>query len=69
MLKKLRFRSKMSKLRQYGTLLSEDAHKSLIGYNCGPGGARKFWSDGVNSTAYSRAVVESLEGLEVIENG
>lgn len=47
----------------------EDVHKTLMSYNCGPSGARKLWADGVKSTAYSRAVVEILEGLEVIENG
>ncbi len=47
----------------------EDVHKTLMSYNCGPSRARKLWADGVNSTAYSRAVVEVLEGLEVIENG
>ncbi len=47
----------------------EDVHKVLMFYNCGPSGAKRLWSEGVHSTAYSRAVVEIMDGLEVMENG
>lgn len=41
----------------------EDVHQILMSYNCGPSGAKKLWAEGVYTTAYSRAVVEILEGL------
>lgn len=44
----------------------EDPHQILMSYNCGPTGAKKLWADGIYSTAYSRAVVEVLDGLEVM---
>lgn len=44
----------------------EDPHQILMSYNCGPTGAKRLWADGVYSTAYSRAVVEVLDGLEVM---
>lgn len=47
----------------------EDVHQILMSYNCGPSGAKKLWSEGVYSTAYSRSVVEILEGLEVMNDG
>lgn len=47
----------------------EDVHKILMSYNCGPSGAKKLWAEGVYSTAYSRSVVEILEGLEVMNDG
>lgn len=43
----------------------EDVHQILMSYNCGPTGAKNLWADGIYSTAYSRAVVEILDGLEV----
>ena len=46
----------------------DDPHKVLMSYNCGPTGARNLWEDGIYSTAYSRAVVETLNGLEVMTN-
>lgn len=46
----------------------DDPHKVLMSYNCGPTGARSLWEDGIYSTAYSRAVVETLNGLEVMTN-
>lgn len=46
----------------------DDPHKVLMSYNCGPTGARNLWEDGIYSTAYSRAVVEALNGLEVMTN-
>lgn len=47
----------------------EDVHQILMSYNCGPSGAKKLWAEGVYSTAYSRSVVEILEGLEVMNDG
>ncbi len=47
----------------------EDVHQILMSYNCGPSGAKKLWSEGVYSTAYSRSVVEILEGLEAMNDG
>lgn len=46
----------------------EDVHQILMSYNCGPSGAKKLWAEGIYSTAYSRAVVEILDGLEVIDS-
>lgn len=47
----------------------EDVHQILMSYNCGPSGAKRLWSEGVYTTAYSRAVVEILDGLEVVNDG
>ena len=47
----------------------EDVHQILMSYNCGPSGAKKLLAEGVYSTAYSRSVVEILEGLEVMNDG
>ena len=47
----------------------EDVHKILMSYNCGPTGARRLWAEGIYSTAYSRAVVEIMDGLEVMSDG
>lgn len=44
----------------------DDPHQILMSYNCGPSGAKNLWADGIYSTAYSRAVVENLNGLEVM---
>lgn len=44
----------------------DDPHQVLMSYNCGPSGAKSLWADGIYSTAYSRAVVEKLNGLEVM---
>lgn len=44
----------------------DDPHQVLMSYNCGPTGAKNLWADGIYSTAYSRAVVENLNGLEVM---
>ncbi len=46
----------------------EHPHQVLMSYNCGPTGAKNLWADGVYSTAYSQAVVEILDGLEVMTN-
>lgn len=46
----------------------EDVHQILMSYNCGPSGAKKLWAEGVYHTAYSRSVVEILDGLEVIKD-
>lgn len=53
----------LSQFKEY-----EDVHQILMSYNCGPSGAKKLWSEGVYSTAYSRSVVEILNGLEVVSN-
>jgi len=50
----------LSQFSQY-----EDPHQILMSYNCGPNGAKNLWADGIYSTAYSRAVVEILNELEV----
>lgn len=47
----------------------EDVHQILMSYNCGPSGAKKLWAEGIYTTAYSRAVVEILDGLEVMNDG
>ena len=44
-----------------------DVHEILMVYNCGEGGAKKLWGQGVTSTAYSRSVIEYMESLEVAE--
>ena len=46
----------------------EDVHQILMCYNCGPSGAKKLWAEGIYTTAYSRAVVEIMDGLEVVED-
>lgn len=46
----------------------KDVHQILMSYNCGPSGAKKLWAEGVYHTAYSRSVVEILDGLEVIKD-
>lgn len=43
-------------LRRY-----EDETKALMCYNLGEGGARKKWDAGVDSTAYSRKVLENRD--------
>lgn len=54
----------LSQLNKY-----EDVHQILMSYNCGPSGAKRLWAEGIYSTAYSRAVVEIMDGLEVINDG
>jgi soluble lytic murein transglycosylase-like protein len=50
-------------------ILSQIAEKNqtvkeiLMVYNCGQSGARRLWSRGIESTRYSRAVIERMEAL------
>lgn len=52
----------LSRLNGYG-----DVHQILMCYNCGPSGAKNLWAEGIYTTAYSRAVVEIMDGLEVVD--
>lgn len=38
-----------------------DYHKALMAYNCGDGGARKLWNQGIYSSRYSRAIMAKYE--------
>lgn len=42
----------------------EDIGLALMAYNCGEKGAKDLWQQGIYSTAYSRAVLETAESLE-----
>lgn len=42
----------------------EDYSKALMAYNMGDYGAQKAWENGVNSTAYSRRILELMEKYE-----
>nr|DAG45283.1 MAG TPA: Transglycosylase SLT domain [Caudoviricetes sp.] len=42
----------------------EDIGFALMAYNCGEKGAKGLWQQGIYSTAYSRAVLETAESLE-----
>jgi len=47
----------------------EDAHKALMAYNMGEGGARKQWRKGVYTSKYSRKIVEKMEAYtEYVES-
>jgi len=43
----------------------DDIGLALMAYNCGEGGAKKLWSQGIYSTAYSRAIIAGADYLEV----
>ena len=51
-------------------LLNEhgDTHKALMAYNHGEAGARKLWQQGITESAYSRKVINYMEGLKCKEN-
>lgn len=38
-----------------------DYHKALMAYNCGDGGARKLWDQGIYSSKYSREIMTKYE--------
>lgn len=45
-----------------------DIGLALMAYNCGPSGAQKLWSQGVNSTDYTRKVMDAYNRWsEVLE--
>ncbi len=42
----------------------EDIGLALMAYNCGEKGAKRLWEQGIYSTEYSRAIIDSAEGLQ-----
>jgi len=41
-----------------------DYHMALMCYNCGEGGAKRRWQNGIYTTTYSEWVVERMHELE-----
>lgn len=42
----------------------DDVSHVLIAYNCGEGGAKELWDQGITETAYSRKVLQAMADIE-----
>lgn len=43
----------------------DDIELALMAYNCGEGGAKKLWKQGIYSTEYSQAVMKKTSDLQI----